>query len=190
MQQIFDAGCSPMMYQMQGKSYSFPDLSTTLCPMCRGGFLRKHGFYERNLVEIGFDGLIQVRRHICDACGKTVSLLPSFCHPRRTYSIFVIIGILTEHYVKMLAVCQAVTNFFTLTEVLCSRQLLRHYRLRVEKNLKKLIMAITDIYRLKKPLATSVRVRERVRQLLSFIKCPQDESLKIFKRTGTTYLSP
>jgi len=190
MQQIFDAGCSPAMYQMQGKTYSFPDLSTTLCPMCWGGFLRKHGFYERNLVGVGFEGLIQIRRHVCDACGKTVSLLPSFCHPGRIYSILVIMGILAEYYEKMLTVCQAVANFFALTAVVCSRQLLRHYRLRVEENLKKLIMAITDIYRLKKPLVTSVNIMERVRQLLTFIKCPQDESLKIFKHTGTTYLSP
>jgi len=190
MQQMYDAGCSAGMYQMQGKSYSFPDLSTTVCPMCRGDFLRKHGFYERNIIEVGFEGQILIRRYICDECGKTVSLLPSFCHPGRAYSTFVIIGVLTEYYVKMQRVCQAVTSFFSLKEVACSRQLLRHYRHRVEENLKRLVMSITDIYRLKKPLVTSRGIMEGVRQLLSFIKSPQNESLKIFKHTRTTYLSP
>jgi ribosomal protein S27AE len=190
MQQMFDAGCSPGMYQMQGKSYSFPDLSTTLCPKCQGDFMRKHGFYERTIVEVGFEGLIVIRRYICPECGKTVSLLPSFCHPGRIYSVLVIVGVLTEYYVKMQRVREAVTNFFVMTEVACSRQLLRHYRLRVEENLKRLVMSMMDIYRLKKPLVRSTGVRERVRQLLSFIKSPQNESLKIFKHTGTTYLSP
>ncbi|MDR0302818.1 MAG: DUF6431 domain-containing protein [Treponema sp.] len=179
------------MYQNQGKSFDFPDLTSELCPQCKGDFLKKHGFYERYLITIGFEGEIIIRRYYCEACKKTVSLLPSFCHPKRTYSILVIIGLLTEFYIRMSAVCTAVLNFFKTTDVECTRQLLLQYRRRVEKNLNSLIMAVTEIHALRSPPVTEKRdIREKVRQFLSTILNPQDESLKIFERTGRTYLTP
>jgi len=44
LQIMFDAGCSPALYQLQGKSYNFPDLTKKLCPHCRAIYLKKHGF--------------------------------------------------------------------------------------------------------------------------------------------------
>jgi hypothetical protein len=187
---MFDTGCSPEFYRLQDKSYDFPDLTTSLCPMCRRDYLRKHGYYERFLITIGFEGEIIIRRYRCHECKKTVSLLPSFCHPKRTYGVLVIIGVLNEFYTKMRAACLSVAIYYYETGVECSRQLLRHYRHRIEQNLNSLAMAITDIYNLKEPVVTVCKsVREKVRQLLSFIQSPQDDSLKIFKRTRTTYLT-
>ena len=190
-QQMFDAGCSPALYQMQGKSYDFPDMTQVLCPHCKADHLKKHGFYERYLITVGFEGEITIRRYCCPECRKTVSLLPSFCHPMRTYGILAIFGVLKEFYVKMRAACLAVARFLAATGVEYTRQLLRHYRRRIEQNYNNLAMAVTDIYALEGPLITEKKdMRRKVRQLLSFIKCPQDDSLKIFKQTRTTYLTP
>jgi hypothetical protein len=190
MQIIFDAQCKPELYQIQGKSFDFPDMTNDLCPQCKGGHLKKHGFYERHLITIGFEGKIKIRRYYCNECKKTVSLLPSFCHPKRTYSILIIIGLLNEFYIKLSTACFAVINLFTLTGVECSRQLLLHYRRRIQENLNSLVTAITDIYSLKTPLVTEkTDVKNKVRQLLLKILCPEEDSLIIFKRTRTTYLT-
>jgi hypothetical protein len=188
---MFDAGIGPELYQAQGKGYDFPDMTTELCPQCKSEYLKKHGFYERYLITIGFEGEIIIRRYYCRNCHKTVSLLPSFCHPKRTYSTLVIIKFLAEFYVKMTAACMAAINFLAATGVECTRQLLLHYRKRIEKNLNGLVMAITDIYALRAPPVTEkINTREKVRQLFLHINHPEDDSLKIFERTRTTYLTP
>ena len=191
LQIMYDAGCSPQLYQAQGKSHDFPDMTAELCPQCKGEYLKKHGFYERYLIVIGFEGKIIIRRYYCSHCKRTVSLLPSFCHPKRTYGTQVIILLLKEFYSKMQAVCIAVSSFYISTGVECSRQLLLHYRRRIEKNLNSLIMTITDIYALQSPPVTEqADTKLRVKQFLSHIQQPPEDSLKIFKRTRTTYLTP
>jgi len=190
LQKMFDAGCSPDLYQIQGKSFDFPDMTTELCPQCKADYLKKHGYYDRYLITVGFEGEIKIRRFYCNTCHRTISLLPSFCHPKRTYSILVIFGLLTEFYIRKSAVCLAVMNFLKETGVECSRQLLLHYRRRIEKNLNILIMAITEIYSLRSPPVTEqTDTRKRVRQLLMNIQQPLEDSLKIFKLTRTTYLT-
>ena len=190
MQKMFDAGCDPEMYQAQGKGHNFPDMTGELCPQCRGEYLKKHGFYSRQLVTIEFEGIIIIRRYYCHACGKTVSLLPSFCHPKRTYGILVIIRLLVEFYIKMGTVCQIAANFLAATGVECTRQLLLHYRKRIEKNLNSLAMAITEIYSMGSPPVTEKSdTRKKVGQLLSNILKPQETSLKIFELTRATYLT-
>jgi len=187
---MFDAGCGPAQYQLQGKSFAFPDMSAKLCPQCKADYLRKHGFYERYLVTIGFAGEIAIRRYHCRECKKTVSLLPSFCHPRRTYGLLAIFGVLAEFYIAAGTACLAAARFFATAGVEFSRQLLRHYRRRVEENLNSLIMAITDIYALRAPpVAERADIREKVRQLLSRIQSPQDSSFKMFELTSRTYLT-
>jgi hypothetical protein len=188
---MFDAGCSPILYQIQGKAFDFPDMVAELCPQCKASYLKKHGYYERYLIVPRFEGLIMIRRYYCPHCSKTVSLLPSFCHPHRTYGILAIFGVLSEYYIKAHGACLAVKNFLKTSGVECSRQLLRHFRQRIEKNLNNLIMAVTDIYALRAPpVQEKNNVREKVRQLLSFIQSPIDDSLKIFECTRTTYLTP
>jgi len=191
LQEMFDPGCGPNFYQIQGKSFNFPDLTSKLCPQCMVDYLKKHGFYDRYHIEPGFAGLILIRRYYCGNCGKTVSLLPSFCHPKRAYGVTTIIGVLSEFYINAAAVCLAVKNFLAATGMECSRQLLLHFRRRFEKNLNRLVMAITDIYALRAPPVTEKSdTREKVRQALSFIQSPVDDSLKIFELTKATYLTP
>lgn len=191
LQRMFDPGCSPAMYRIQGKSFAFPDLTSEPCPNCRADFLKRHGFYGRHLIAPGFEGEIMIRRFCCRRCGRTVSLLPSFCHPLRSYGLLAVFGILSEFYVKESAACLAAGDFMASTGVACSRQLLLHYRRRIEGNLNGVIMAVTEIRGLRAPPVTErFDTRKRVRQLLSSILSPQDCSLKMFELTKTTYLTP
>ena len=43
--------------------------------------LRAHGFYWRTVSDSGFDSVIRVRRFLCLACRRTISLLPAFVLP-------------------------------------------------------------------------------------------------------------
>jgi transposase-like protein len=61
------------------------------CPQCAASRpLRAHGFYRRTLVEVNFDGFLRVRRYLCLACKRTVSLLPEFVLPYLRFSVAVI----------------------------------------------------------------------------------------------------
>jgi transposase-like protein len=61
------------------------------CPQCQTQRpLRAHGFYTRTLIDTAFDGVIRVRRYLCHACQRTVSLLPEFILPYLRSSLMVI----------------------------------------------------------------------------------------------------
>jgi len=61
------------------------------CPQCHTKHpLTAHGFYTRTLIDIAFEGVIRVRRYLCEACRRTVSLLPEFVLPYLRSSLTVI----------------------------------------------------------------------------------------------------
>ena len=61
------------------------------CPQCQTKHpLTAHGFYTRTLIDIAYDGVIRVRRYLCQACQRTVSLLPEFVLPYLRSSLTVI----------------------------------------------------------------------------------------------------
>jgi hypothetical protein len=61
------------------------------CPQCEERDpLTGHGFYCRTLVDLNFDGVIRVRRYLCNCCKRTTSLLPEFALPWLRFSISVI----------------------------------------------------------------------------------------------------
>ena len=61
------------------------------CPQCQAKQPPDaHGFYTRTLVDTSFDGVIPVRRYLCQARQRTVSLLPEFALPYLRSSISVI----------------------------------------------------------------------------------------------------
>lgn len=45
------------------------------------------GFYRRSLVDVGFDGVIPIRRFRCVLCRRTVSVLPEFALPYMRFSV-------------------------------------------------------------------------------------------------------
>ena len=61
------------------------------CPQCQAKHpLTAHGFYTRTLIDTAFEGIIRVRRYLCQACQRTVSLLPEFVLPYLRCSLTVI----------------------------------------------------------------------------------------------------
>jgi len=61
------------------------------CPQCHTKHpLTAHGFYTRTLIDAAFDGIIRVRRYLCQACQRTVSLLPEFVLPYLRSGLMVI----------------------------------------------------------------------------------------------------
>jgi transposase-like protein len=61
------------------------------CPQCQARHpLSAHGFYTRTLIDVAFDGIIRVRRYLCQSCKRTVSLLPEFVLPYLRSSMLVI----------------------------------------------------------------------------------------------------
>jgi transposase-like protein len=61
------------------------------CPQCPSRQpLASLGFYTRTIVDSTYDGVIRVRRYLCEACRRTVSLLPEFALPYLRSSITVI----------------------------------------------------------------------------------------------------
>jgi hypothetical protein len=61
---------------------------TRRCPFCRDAHsLRLHGWYGRQALLPHQEGVVRVwvRRLCCAVTGKTVSLLPDFCLPRRQH---------------------------------------------------------------------------------------------------------
>lgn len=61
------------------------------CPQCQAKHpLTAHGFYTRTLTDVAFDGILRVRRYLCQCCRRTVSLLPEFALPYLRFSIAVV----------------------------------------------------------------------------------------------------
>ena len=58
------------------------------CPQCAAKDpLTAHGSYSRTIVDEAFDGVIRIRRYLCQACRRTVSLLPEWALPFMRFSI-------------------------------------------------------------------------------------------------------
>ena len=61
------------------------------CPQCESKReLVCHGFYRRSVADLDSECVIRVRRYLCTACRRTVSLLPEFALPYLRFTIMVI----------------------------------------------------------------------------------------------------
>lgn len=58
------------------------------CPQCETKeAMTAHGFYRRTIVDEAFDGVVRIRRYLCQQCWRTVSLLPEWALPFMRFSI-------------------------------------------------------------------------------------------------------
>lgn len=73
------------------------------CPQCqKKKAMTAHGFYSRTIVDEAFDGVIRIHRYLCQACRRTVSLLPEWALPYLRYSIPVIARIVAARLMEKL----------------------------------------------------------------------------------------
>lgn len=71
------------------------------CPQCWAKEpLTAHGFYSRTIVDEAFDDVVRIRRYLCQACRRTVSLLPEWALPYLRFSIGVIAGTLKSRLME------------------------------------------------------------------------------------------
>lgn len=71
------------------------------CPQCFAkNPLHAHGCYTRTIIDASYDGIIRVRRYLCQACKRTVSLLPEFALPYLRSSIAVIAVVLLNRLLQ------------------------------------------------------------------------------------------
>ena len=84
----------PLTGSVQQYLEQLPDPDTyrpSHCPLCQAKHpLTAHGFYSRTIVDSDFDGVIRVRRYLCETCRRTVSLLPEFALPYLRTSVALI----------------------------------------------------------------------------------------------------
>ena len=81
------------------------------CPSChsKGNFI-PHGFYKRNIID--FTGgkatyrKISVRRLKCQSCGHTHAVLPDFVVPYAQYSLFFLLRVLSEYFLRLKTVSE------------------------------------------------------------------------------------
>jgi hypothetical protein len=79
------------------------DPETLTCPFCPDGHrLWRHGWYERQalLPDPAPAVTIPIRRLICPVTGRTVSLLPDFCLPRRQHGPEILGGFLEAYLLR------------------------------------------------------------------------------------------
>lgn len=193
MQKIFEVNVLPAIYQKQGKSFSFPDLTYTLCPHCHKQHLHRHGFYHRYLIAKGFEGFIRIRRYICRICGRTVSILPWFCHPRRTYSMEFIHYSLSKFFDWSGTMASFIRNFTLSYGIPFTRQLLYQYRKRILKNCNHILMELIRQFHPNELISTSPNTKKRVKDALEFIetaaRTPFSVSMDMFSHGFRTYLT-
>ena len=87
-----------ILHPFPGSAHAYTDVIATPdqyrpdhCPQCDAPQpLIGHGFYRRTVVDVEFDGTIRVRRYLCRACKRTVSLLPEFALPYLRFGVTVI----------------------------------------------------------------------------------------------------
>jgi len=94
--------------------------------------MRKHGFYKRYIINDSFTGVIRIRRYICPMCGRTVSMLPSFCLPYMQYGVTVVIFALWAA-MECNSVKYAGTRWSGRPQTLTRRHIY-HYRNRIIRN--------------------------------------------------------
>ena len=96
MQIIFLSKQNPKDYVEKEGRGKYPN-APKKCPFKDCGInlkMKKHGFYRRYLATLRFQGCIRVRRYRCPKCGQTVSMLPSFCIPRVSYGVLLVVMML------------------------------------------------------------------------------------------------
>jgi hypothetical protein len=124
-------------YYARGKDNLFPNLFGCPNPHCPyQGRLRRHGFYQRNVLACQSTLVIFIQRYFCPVCHHTVSLLPSFMIPRFQYSLGCIFFTLFRACVDHLPLAQIarLINEFSGRDELSHQQIV-FFKKRFSKNL-------------------------------------------------------
>lgn len=98
MQSIFMSKQKPEDYANKKKLGEYPP-APKKCPHRGCGInleMKKNGYYSRYLITLTFIGRIWIRRYVCPKCGRTLSMLPSFCLAWHAYGVEFVLSLLQE----------------------------------------------------------------------------------------------
>jgi len=134
MQNIFLSEQKPEDYVAKNGAGRYPE-APKKCPYRDCGInleMKKHGFYVRMLITIKFIGRIRIRRYKCPKCGRTLSMLPSFCIAGFSYGVDFVVTLLQD-VINAGSIKKAVSKWST-PEMDISRRLINKYLTRLRKN--------------------------------------------------------
>ena len=148
-------------YTVRRRKNDFPTFDC--CPFCRAmNTLLRHGYYERNAIEEETCHRITICRLKCPDCGKTFSILPNFLLPYFQHTLAFMIRIL-------LALWQWGVQ-------LCTRQLRRFYKMRLDGKLTEIELFFRKIAHLE------AFPQKRSEKALAFLQMIQAMERAIFTR--------
>ena len=145
MQNIFMSEQKPKDYVDKNGIGKYPD-APGKCPYGDCGVnvkMKKNGFYIRLLITITFTGLIRIRRYKCPKCGRTLSMLPSFCLAGFSYSVDIVVALL-QYTINKGSVKKTVREWRAIA-VEISRRLINKYLARLRANRRLIQYGINQI---------------------------------------------
>jgi len=134
MQNIFLSKQNPEDYVDEGGVGEYPG-APKKCPFKDCGVnlvMKKNGYYHRCLYTITFTGKIRIRRYKCPLCGRTLSMLPSFCLSGHSYGVEFIITLLQR--VLTIGSIKRVVEEWRIKWAGTSRRLINKYLSRLRNN--------------------------------------------------------
>ena len=134
MQNTFMSKHKPEDYVERDGTGEYP-CAPKKCPFGGCGInleMKKHGFYSRMLITITFTYWIRIRRYKCSKCGRTLSMLPSFCVAGISYSVEFIVTLL-QYIVNKGSIKKVVREWRNIAANV-SRRLANKYLARLRNN--------------------------------------------------------
>ena len=134
MQTIFLSRHKPEEYVDSDGGGEYPD-APKKCPYGDCGInleMKKNGFYARLLITLTFCGRIRIRRYKCPKCGRTLSMLPSFCIAGFSYSVDFVVALL-QYVINKGSVKKSAREWRAITAEI-SRRLINKYLVRLRNN--------------------------------------------------------
>ncbi|KAF5087252.1 hypothetical protein DSECCO2_48090 [anaerobic digester metagenome] len=103
------------------------------CPHCHSRRrLHLHGIYHRHVIWYEDVFSIPVQRHYCIHCGKTVSILPSFCHSGFQLALPFLLELLWAFFKRIPSGCALAhqhRHFITRRFLFCLNRLIEYFRI-------------------------------------------------------------
>jgi hypothetical protein len=134
MQNIFMSKYRPEDYVEKGGIGEYP-AAPKKCPFGDCGInleMKKNGFYIRVLITITITYRIRIRRYKCPKCGRTLSMMPSFCIAGISYSIDFIVALL-QYVINKCSIKRTVREWRAIA-VSISRRLITKHLARLRNN--------------------------------------------------------
>jgi len=134
MQTIFWSRHKPEEYVDRDGGGEYPE-APEKCPYgdCRVNLkMKKNGFYGRFLRTMLFSGWVRIRRYKCPKCGRTLSMLPSFCIAGHSYGADFVVALL-QYVINTGSIKKAVNEWCAMAAGI-SRRLVSKYLARLRNN--------------------------------------------------------